>query len=108
MLFANVLPVLLVIAGIGVHVWASWIDDQHFHLSPIGHGVVLAMYAWIITLVVASAAFAVTKPHSRWSGASLAVAVIGISLIVVPSMLHLIYSGRRVEQATHGQRIREH
>lgn len=87
--FSTVLPMLFAIAGIAIHLWSGWIDDHHFHLVPSGHGLVLAMYAWIVTLMVSGLAFALGNPRSRWAEASAVIALIGAALIVVPALLHL-------------------
>lgn len=85
---ADLIPAVAAAGGVIMHLWAGWIDDAHFHLVPRGHGAVIAVYAWILAGLVAMAALAATKGHSRWAAVSLTIAVLGAGLVVIPALLY--------------------
>ncbi len=80
---ATVLSVAFTVLATACHFWAGWQDEGRLVLQPVGHLTVLAAAAWLVAIVVAMAAVLLEPRLRRVSGASLAVAVLGLGLLFV-------------------------
>ena len=63
------------------HLWVGQIEEARFTLVPVGHASILAMVAWLVTVLVATLSLIATRGHARVAWIALVLSCVGASVL---------------------------
>jgi hypothetical protein len=75
--------IVLVAVGVAAHVWAGTIDMGYPVFSPVGPAAVLPAVIWAALALFSTVRLTLTRGRSRLAAGSVAVAVVGLALLLL-------------------------